>query len=292
MLGYKEFKEMVKRELQRVLGETYLVVEEGVVKNNGVELEAFAALRKEDNVSPLVYVSELYEHYKMGAVLEDIVEQVAEKMKVHVQINAQVLEQDFWDIYDQISMTLVNKELNKKKLEEVVTRDFLDLVVIFKIKLHATDYETCSCTITKQLLKNWGITEEALCTVAWKNLQKEQAVIRNIMSVISGEDVEILELDDDKMLHILSNRDNVQGAVMMMRKEVLRSFADRFEKNLYLLPSSIHECMLLVDNGEHDVDGLKQMVQEINQSVVDAKEVLSDSVYYYDREMGEVKKLC
>ena len=131
-----------------------------------------------------------------------------------------------------------------------------------------------------------------LCTVAWKNLQKEQAVIRNIMSVISGEDVEILELDDDKMLHILSNRDNVQGAVMMMRKEVLRSFADRFEKNLYLLPSSIHECMLLVDNGEHDVDGLKQMVQEINQSVVDAKEVLSDSVYYYDREMGEVRKLC
>ena len=75
MLGYKEFKEMVKRDLQRVLGENYLVVEEGVVKNNGVELEAFAVLRKEDNVSPLVYVSELYEHYKMGATLEDIVEQ-------------------------------------------------------------------------------------------------------------------------------------------------------------------------------------------------------------------------
>ena len=121
MLGYKEFKEMVKRELQRVLGENYLVVEEDVVKNNGIEMEALAVLKKEDNVAPLVYVSELYEHYKMGAALEDIVEQVSETMKVHVPIDAQVLEQDFWDIHEQIYMTLVNKELNKKKLEEVVT---------------------------------------------------------------------------------------------------------------------------------------------------------------------------
>ncbi|MBQ7925064.1 MAG: hypothetical protein IJ335_02090, partial [Lachnospiraceae bacterium] len=50
----------------------------------------------------------------------------------------------------------------------------------------------------------------------------------------------------------------------------------------YILPSSVHEVILLKDDGEESPSKLQEMVREINQCEVDPTEVLSDSIYHYD----------
>ena len=85
-------------------------------------------------------------------------------------------------------------------------------------------------------------------------------------------------------MYVLSNKSRVNGAACILYKDLLKDFSIEMDKNLYILPSSTHEVILLPSDGTQESAHLKAMVQEVNRTQVDEEEVLSDSVYYYDRE--------
>ena len=63
-----------------------------------------------------------------------------------------------------------------------------------------------------------------------------------------------------------------------------------FRSNLYIIPSSIHEVILLPDSGkEPDATALKEMIREVNSTQVAPEEILSDNLYYYDATDKRVK---
>lgn len=66
-------------------------------------------------------------------------------------------------------------------------------------------------------------------------------------------------------------------------KILLRETADRAGDDLYLMGSSVHE-MVAVPAMDADPEELRRIVQDMNRLVVKESEVLSDSIYYYDRE--------
>ena len=74
-----------------------------------------------------------------------------------------------------------------------------------------------------------------------------------------------------------------------MYSALLRDYAELVQHNLILLPSSIHEWILLPDDGQFSVAEMKQLVNEVNREVLSAKDYLSDRVYYYDRKKNEVR---
>ena len=84
-------------------------------------------------------------------------------------------------------------------------------------------------------------------------------------------------------MYVLSNKSRINGASCILYKDILKDFAMVVDKDLYVLPSSIHEVILLPSDGTQESEQLKEMVREINQSQVEKEEVLSDSVYYYRR---------
>lgn len=141
------------------------------------------------------------------------------------------------------------------------------------------------------MLELWGITEETLIQTAWCNLQQERVVLKDVFSFIAKEDEELLEMEDDKKLYVLTNEDMTYGAVMILRNDVIGTYADKVKKNLYILPSSVHETMLLIDDGTYDAKELQAMVTGINESHVDPKERLSNGPYYYDRKLKKIVKL-
>ena len=89
-------------------------------------------------------------------------------------------------------------------------------------------------------------------------------------------------------MYILTNRDGRYGVAGILDKKLLRGLADREGMNLYLLPSSVHEFILLLDDGQQDAEALGQMVAEINQIQVLPEERLEDHAYYYDRKADEI----
>ena len=74
----------------------------------------------------------------------------------------------------------------------------------------------------------------------------------------------------------------------MFYQGILQEFAERMKENLYILPSSIHEVILLRESDAGDVRELSYMVKETNRAVVDPEEILSDSIYYYDRIRNKI----
>ena len=97
------------------------------------------------------------------------------------------------------------------------------------------------------------------------------------------------ELEDMGVpMYVLTNKRRTQGAVCILYEGILWECYKCIGEDYYILPSSVHEVILLADTGEEDIQLLKRMVREVNATQVLPEEVLSDSVYYFDREKREV----
>ena len=97
---------------------------------------------------------------------------------------------------------------------------------------------------------------------------------------------ELPDTDEAKMI-IVTNKEKVNGAVAICDKELLSNIAREHNSNLVILPSSIHECIIHIDNNP-DMEMYSNMVREINETQVEPEEVLSDHAYFFNKETCEI----
>lgn len=88
-------------------------------------------------------------------------------------------------------------------------------------------------------------------------------------------------------MHVLSNTKGSLGAVCMFYDNVLEEFAEQMQDDIYLLPSSINEMILIPSKGL-EPDNLRNIVADVNNSVLMEQEILGGNVYLYERG-GKVK---
>jgi hypothetical protein len=93
----------------------------------------------------------------------------------------------------------------------------------------------------------------------------------------------------DLPLYILTNNRCINGAAYLAYDDVISDFAHQINSSLFILPSSIHELLLLPAPDDGDKGYLNEMVQDINKFVVSDFDYLSDCVYYYDIKNGCIR---
>ena len=134
-----------------------------------------------------------------------------------------------------------------------------------------------------------GMTEEEIYAAALANTlrlfpPKLMNLGRYVEMSIGGK---LLFGEDEVTTYILTNQKEVDGAIYFMSPEVVGAIAEALEDDLYILPSSVNEVLLVRASEVRDgVDGLKAMVRDVNETIVAEKEILSYSVYHYDKEHG------
>ena len=152
--------------------------------------------------------------------------------------------------------------------------------------------------ITKEHLELLGITQEELHQTALKNEEQFQPVKIRCMEEVVYElgkrlGVNVQETEAvSPFLHVLTNSRGLYGAVAMINQEKLEHYAEQINNSFYLLPSSIHEVILVPASKDISLTFFADMVKEINQTQVDATEVLSDSIYFYDKEIKQVRRVA
>ena len=87
--------------------------------------------------------------------------------------------------------------------------------------------------------------------------------------------------------YLMQNKEKVNGAVAICDKELLSNIAREHNSNLVILPSSIHECIIHIDNNP-DMEMYSNMVREVNETQVEPEEVLSDHAYFFNKETCEI----
>ena len=176
--------------------------------------------------------------------------------------------------------------------KELVHRDFLDLHVHYYIRTENEEGRRLRIIwIDQTLLAEWDIDLQTLETQAIKNLIKDRYTIQSIPDILHNVLAGATVPDNpiDCALYVLTNQGAFFGATGILDKGIVAAFADKTGHDLFILPSSKHEILLCPDLGYVTAEELDEIVKEINSSAVEPCDRLSDHVYYYDREMDEIR---
>lgn len=297
MMHYREYKEFLLDYLQKQLGEEAELSVIEVTRMNDSRKEAILADHKGGGLSPVFYLDRLYAEYrKTDDPYAGAEWCIAEFAGVKPVKDTSLLMD--WDyIRPRVGIRLVGMDRNREYLKDKVYTEMLDLAVLFMIVLKQEREEAATVPVTKELMKKCGFSREELYDAAGKNLQEEYFSVRSMKEIfhdLSEELNEEIYADEsilDKNLYVATNEHRVFGARVMCRKDVLGAFAEGTGRNLYIIPSSVHELILLKDEGGMDVDYMKETVRGVNGSadIMKEEDILSDSVYYYDRDLGEIR---
>ncbi len=304
----KDFIETIKFELNAKMGSDYDIQATTTAKNNGLYLEGLCIKRKEDTVAPVIYMAPYYKDYREGRLILDIVENIILTFKDWDTKKPVVHSLNWEQIKDKITVRLVNYELNKELLETVPYKEvFGDLVVTFHIVVESGSDGIKTIRIGNELFNSFPVSIDSLYEIALSNTAKLfPAVVRDMEDII----VDMLDKDTGLseeyqqfegamfLLHnrtqmiVVSNRTGVYGATAILYPNMLKSIAEQTKSDLYILPSSLHEMILVpVKDKEMAAIDLNNMVYEVNQTEVEDDDILSNNAYVYRAGANRVEML-
>ena len=300
-MSFEEFTGNVVKEIRVKMGDAFQIGKREVTKNNKVKLTGIAVMKEGADIGPYIYLDEFYREYESGGMKSDeIVNEVCRLILKHWEDVPDVDISGFCDwetVHGDIYPKLVNAEQNKGLLEKIPHRDFLDLAVVYYAvaRDHARE-DIGTFLIHNGHMEIWGQEEENLYREAMINMRTDGEAnlvsIENIIRrVLPDEDIS-LGLgghQGDISMYILTNCRKRFGAAEILDKKTLRMIADEVGDRFIILPSSIHETIVLPPKDEKEYGMLKEMVREVNDTQVDIEERLSYHVYMYSRDEEALK---
>ena len=291
-MEYKEFVEYIKMNAGYIAGEGGNITINHVIKNNGCEMDGLVIMEKGKDIAPTIYLDSFYELYTNGENIKSIIRQIEviyEQNKNNVTFDVNILKH-FDTIKDKIVYKVVNYRSNEKLLEQVPHKRILDLAVVFYCLLDNEYGRSATALIYNNNLKNWNVTIDDVYKAALKNtpdllhskISSMAALFEKCGVNVDGEEVDLKDYVPSDM-YVLTNESKLNGAACILYENVLYDFAQKLGADLYILPSSVHEVILLPKLSMFEKDELVNMVKEVNTEGVAADEVLSDHVYEYNR---------
>lgn len=300
-MGVKEFAAKIERAVSQRLGDACQVRIQEVCKNNGVLLQGLVILQENQNISPTIYLNSFWEAYEAGVPLAAVVEKI---LSIYQEDTPKEnVDMSFFRIFeavkDRICYKLISADRNRELLEKIPHLEYLDLAICFYYAYQGEALGNGSILIHNNHLEMWQTDTAQVWEIAHENTPRLfpweccslETVFRDMEEEDEdkqGSDSEEEPLSDLIPMRILSNENRVFGASCILYPGLLEKIAGEQKSNLYLLPSSIHEVILLPDNGEEDADYLRAMISEVNESQVEPEEVLSNQLYYFDRHINKV----
>ena len=287
-MTYPEFKEAVIAYIRHALNETAQVSIHPITKNNHIVLDGLTIQENNCNISPTIYLNYYYEEMLAGKPLAVICEQILQtyhssRPEENIDIHFYT---DYENISDKILFKLIHAKKNEELLKEIPHILYLDLAIVFYCLISTTPTGSATILIHNQHLNFWNIQTDELYQQALRNTPSLLKVEIKNMNDIMQELFTDAELDDcmdedNAPMYVLTNTQKLYGAGCILYSDVLSQFSMKLKTDLYILPSSVHEVILLPATQSTSVKELNQMVCDVNESQVLNEEVLSDHVYLY-----------
>lgn len=264
-------------------------------KNNGIIMDGLSVRKEGKRVAPMIYLDSYYREYLDGRSLRGICDQILEccedsDFEEHFDV-------DFFREPERVRPTvayrLINYEKNRELLQEIPHLPFLDLAVVFYSLLTDTPVGHATVLIRNSHLELWGKNTSWLYEAAKENTEKLLP-----KRLVSMEDM-IYELSEGRQepeyagvpMYVLTNSRKSFGAACLLYDGVLGECFRRLEESYYLIPSSVHEVILIPASAVGDSRELCALVQEMNRTQVRSTEVLSDTVYLYSEETRRLEMI-
>ncbi len=292
-MTYEQYKERMEKEFSKRLYEmmddvniTFSKFPKGNQMIDGINIR-----QKGMDHGVIINLNELYpiilRSCNFDRVISDVISQVMEHLSQDKYVSElrKTMNDDRENI--KIMIQLVNRARAQELLSYVPHRPFLDLEITYRMIGKITDEGMTSCIINEELMERYGWKEEDLYQMAMDQhvMKTKTSLLFDLMPPIYKQ---IVYKSDPIPPYVLTNEHEFYGANEILYVENLQKISDKFQSDLYILPSSIHECIVISVN-DMSIDEAKELVRDTNARIVPEEIQLSNNVYLYERKSGNIK---
>lgn len=303
IMDFTSFCEELKRRVEEQLGDCEAELR-SIVKNNGTEFRSITIRKGEDTVLPTIYLEAFYKEYKHGMPMGKVVEELVRVYENNRNPWPDGIDFSFGGVKNKISFRVVNYEKNRKMLETMPHLRLEEWAVCFECVIAREGGHVGAVRIDDRMAKEWDVTLETMIRLAVTNtfclIPSKVEPIEEVLAGLLLSDYSMKEAEDaderakeiiDEVLdqknraglpmYVLSNSLNHFGATSILNIPFMDKVREKLKEDFFILPSSVHELILIPVSAAPSEDRLMDMVQEVNEKEVPEEDFLADGVYRY-----------
>ena len=307
LMTFEEFTEQVKKEIRNYLPPDYADAKMEVTESLKINsaYQSMTIKKEGQQIAAAVNLNEMYKEYERGGELMPVLFKIADIVLTQPDdLDVKKLE-NYEMAKESLFIRVCNAESNKELLASVPHETVGDLAVTYHVMMDRSEDGYGSTIVSNNLLEKYGITESQLKADAMENcgrilsptLEPMNQVMARMMgfkdvdlqSVPFDTAVENFDFEKDNMF-VLSNTAATNGASTIFYPEVMEKIGEHAGGDFFVIPSSVHEVLLVPDDGVMKRNDLEKIIREINSNEVDPKDRLSDSLYHYDNKEHKLER--
>ena len=294
-MDYETFKEKLSEDLKQNLYERG--IEDVKMSFQNVEkpnqnYESLTVVQGESNVGINFNVENAFAEYEHTGnyvgVLEESTMAIMKGFENIPTVDASVL-MNYEAMKEKLSIEVVSADANADILTKIPHENIEDLAVVYRFVLESNENGKTSILVTNDIIDRMGVTPEQLKEDALENAPKSRPAVIQGMNEVMKEmmEPEVYEMlgfsdEQEEIMYVATVPDKNSGAGVLAYQDFMDQAAEKLGGDFYVLPSSLHEILLVPDDGEKVADDLRDMVKEVNATQVSPEEKLTDNVYHYD----------
>lgn len=297
-MNFDEFVAQVKERVKDFLPEDFTdaLVEVSETRKLNQTYTALIVRKEGQSIAPSIDLDALYAELENSS-LEEVLEQAADLAQRQPDGLDVESIQDYEKAKEHLFIRVSGTESNRALLQDIPYNEFNGLAITYHVLAAIDEQEMGSTMVTNDLLEKFGVTKEQLHEDAVRNspkilppsIEPMEAMLQKMLGFGAAmeapaffeEQIRSLDMKREGMA-VLTNRQAVNGAAVIFYPEVLEKIGDSQQVNFFILPSSVHEVILVNDDGSMKLEDLEDMVKSINAAEVAPKDRLSDTVFHYD----------
>lgn len=284
-MNIKEFAEKMQAALASALNKEVQLKE--TLKLNNIRRYGIVIVDPGNSLSPVIYLEKLLEDFQksgsMDAVLNLAID-IYRRDRLKKPVDMEWVRH-FGQARKTIFYFLINYDSNRELLAQIPHFRYLDLAIVFGMK---SSLENAPGTITvfNSHLDMWAITAEELLPIAEANTpQLYPLQVSYMPDLVPGEPFP----GHPSQMYVLTNSHHKYGAAAILYKNTLKGFSLLMGSDILLLPDSIHQMVLLPLKEDEDPESYRDTVRSTNEYFTDASSFLSNSLYLYRKDTGEIE---
>ena len=299
-MNFQEFVDKVKEAIRDALPESF--------RDAQVSVEPFRKLntsylglqvKKEgQTVVPNINLDAHFREYQeTGKPFADVLTAIAEQVQLAPPMETEWLK-DYSQVKEKLFIRVSDAKENEAFLRMAPHKEVDGLAISYHIAFEGLHGVEASTPVTYKMMEMFGVTEEQLHADALESTQRlypvqytsMAEVMKKMMGIDADMDPDMMPATEGPQLMVLTNMQGIHGAATLFYPGQLEAIAQQMGSDFFVLPSSVHETLILPDDGTAEPDSLQFMVREINQSTVAPEDRLSDFVYHYDSKDHVLEK--
>lgn len=291
-MNKEAMKQLIQEALTMKLGDGFQISIQKILKTN-VKLDGLVIKQEGKSITPTIYLEPFYKDLENGKPLDDVVGSILQaysRADIHPEHFDLTQISDFGRVKDMLYVQLINRHSNEELLQNVPHALFLDdFAIVVRCTVAMLAAGSASFLVHNSHLAMWQTDHETLLSHALQNTREMFGV-----ELVNMRDL-IQEMIPDEAsgslphcsLWVMTNNRQLAGAATALFDDVLKKFAEE-HGSFYVIFSSVHEVLLMLTPDDSDIDVITRMNQEVNETQVDADEILGTKAYFYHKDRGFV----